>query len=91
MLTAAAGRISPNIREMALCRLSSWDGKGDLAGKRFVIGDAPVTFGRDEDNDIVIADRAVSRLPAEHRQEADGFVLTNRGGSNDTWMSSAAR
>jgi pSer/pThr/pTyr-binding forkhead associated (FHA) protein len=57
---------------------------GDLAGKRFPIGHAPVTFGRGEDNDIVIADPAVSRLHAELTQEADGFVLTDKGSSNGT-------
>ena len=34
----------------------------ELGGKRFPIGNAPVTFGRGEDNDIVIPDPAVSRL-----------------------------
>ena len=59
--------------------------QGDLAGKRFAIGDAPVTFGRGE-NDIVIADPSVSRLHAEIRQEADGFVIADRGSSNGTWV-----
>jgi Inner membrane component of T3SS, cytoplasmic domain len=57
---------------------------GNLAGQRFAVGDAPVTFGRGEDNDIVIADPAVSRVHAELRQEADGFVITDRGSSNGT-------
>lgn len=30
--------------------------EGDLAGVRFAIGEAPVTFGREEDNDVVITD-----------------------------------
>jgi hypothetical protein len=57
---------------------------GDLMGKRFPVGDAPVTFGRGEDNDIVIPDPAVSRVHAELRQEADGFVVTDRGSANGT-------
>jgi hypothetical protein len=57
---------------------------GDLMGKRFPIGDAPVTFGRGEDNDIVIPDPAVSRVHAELRQEADGFVVSDRGSANGT-------
>jgi hypothetical protein len=28
--------------------------QGDLVGTRFVIGGEPVTFGREEDNDVVI-------------------------------------
>jgi pSer/pThr/pTyr-binding forkhead associated (FHA) protein len=55
-----------------------------LAGQRFTIGDAPVTFGRGEDNDIVIPDPAVSRVHAELRQEADGFIITDRGSANGT-------
>jgi hypothetical protein len=57
---------------------------GDLAGKRFPIGDAPVTFGRGEDCDIVIPDPAVSRHHAELRQEADGFIVSDRGSANGT-------
>ena len=57
---------------------------GILSGVRFPVGDAPVTFGRGEDCDIVIADPAVSRHHAELRQEADGFVITDRGSSNGT-------
>jgi FHA domain len=63
--------------------------QGDLIGKRFEIGGAPVTFGRDEDNDVVVADLAVSRLHAEIRQEADGYVLADRGSSNGTWVNGA--
>ena len=58
--------------------------RGELAGKRFPIGDAPATFGRGEDCDVVIPDPAVSRLHAELRQEADGFVVSDRGSANGT-------
>jgi FHA domain len=64
--------------------------RGDLAGSRFAIGDAPVTFGRGEDNDIVISDPAVSRVHAEVRQEEDGYVIADRGSSNGTWINGAA-
>jgi hypothetical protein len=57
---------------------------GDLVGKRFPIGQTPVTFGRGEDNDIVIPDPSVSRLHAELRQEGDGFVVVDRGSANGT-------
>lgn len=57
---------------------------GDLAGQRFPVGDSPVTFGRGDDNDIVISDPAVSRVHAELRQEADGFVIADRGSANGT-------
>ncbi len=64
--------------------------RGDLAGKRFAVGGAPVTFGRDENNDVVIDDLSASRLHAELRQEADGYVLADRGSSNGTWVNGAA-
>lgn len=32
---------------------------GDLAGHRFPVGKVPVTFGRGDDNDIVLGDPAV--------------------------------
>lgn len=64
--------------------------QGDLAGRRFTVGNAPVTFGRGEDSDIVLSDRAASRHHAELRQEADGYVLTDRGSSNGTWVNGAA-
>jgi hypothetical protein len=64
--------------------------QGDLAGRRFTIGGAPVTFGRGEDNDIVLPDPAASRLHAELSQEADGYVLADRGSSNGTWVNGAA-
>ena len=63
---------------------------GVLAGRRFVIGGAPVTFGRGEDNDIVLDDPLVSRLHAELRQEADGYVIADRGSSNGTRVNGVA-
>jgi hypothetical protein len=62
---------------------------GDLAGKRFPIGHAPVRFGRGEDNEIVIPDPAVSRLHAELRLEGDAFVIADRGSSNGTKVNGA--
>jgi hypothetical protein len=60
--------------------------QGSLGGKSYAIGAAPVTFGRGEENDVVIADPAASRLHAELRQEADGYVISDRGSSNGTWV-----
>jgi len=62
---------------------------GDLTGKRFPVGDAPVTFGRGEDNDIVIPDAAVSRVHAELASDDDGFVIADRGSSNGTRVNGA--
>jgi hypothetical protein len=64
--------------------------EGDLADVRFAIGEAPVTFGREEDNDVVITDPLASRWHAELQQEADGYVLADRHSSNGTWVNGAA-
>jgi pSer/pThr/pTyr-binding forkhead associated (FHA) protein len=63
---------------------------GDLAGRQYTVGSAPVTFGREEDNDVVIADPSASRYHAELRQEADGYVIADRGSSNGTWVNNVA-
>ena len=64
--------------------------QGDLAGSRFAVGGEPITFGRDEDNDVAIADPSVSRRHAEIRQEADGYVLADKHSSNGTWVNGSA-
>ena len=63
--------------------------QGDLAGKRVAVGGAPVRFGREQENDVVVADPVVSRFHAEIRQEADGYILVDRGSSNGTQVNGA--
>ena len=46
--------------------------QGDLAGKRFALGTQPLTFGRGDENGVVLSNPAASRLHAEVRSEADG-------------------
>jgi hypothetical protein len=60
--------------------------QGALAGKRFTVGSQPVTFGRDNENDVVLANLLASRVHAELRHEAGGYVLSDRGSSNGTWV-----
>jgi hypothetical protein len=60
--------------------------EGALAGRRFVVGSVPLTFGRGEENDIVLPDPAVSRVHAELRQEGEDIVIADRGSSNGTWV-----
>ncbi len=59
---------------------------GGLAGRRFPVGGKPVTFGRGEENDIVLTTASASRHHAELRRVADAFVLQDRGSSNGTWV-----
>ncbi len=63
---------------------------GNQAGRRFTVGEGSVTFGRGDDNDIVLTDSSASRNHAEVRKEASGYVLYDRGSSNGTWVNGAA-
>ena len=60
--------------------------EGALAGKRFTVGSQPITFGRDDENDVVLTSLLASRVHAELRPEADGYVLRDRGSSNGSWV-----
>jgi hypothetical protein len=52
--------------------------EGPLTGQRFPISDTPITFGRRDDNSVVIVSGRASRFHAEVRREADGYVLHDR-------------
>lgn len=58
--------------------------EGPLSGQRFPISDAPITFGRRDDNSVVIASGSASRFHAEVLREADGYVLYDRESRNGT-------
>jgi hypothetical protein len=62
---------------------------GNQAGRRFIVTDEPVTFGRGDDNDIVLTDGSASRHHAEVRQEGAGYFLYDRGSSNGTLVNGA--
>ena len=64
--------------------------KGDLVGKRFAIGSRPITFGRDDENDVILTTSLASRIHAELRPEAGRYVLYDRGSSNGTWVNGAS-
>ncbi|WP_199546728.1 FHA domain-containing protein [Streptomyces sp. N35] len=57
---------------------------GSLAGERFGIGSAALTFGRRSGNSVVIESVSASRFHAEVRRENHGFVLYDRGSVNGT-------
>ena len=61
--------------------------QGSLKGKRFtLLGGEPMTFGRSDENVVVLHGGRASRLHAELRQDDDAFVLEDRGSSNGTWV-----
>ena len=60
--------------------------QGSLAGQRFALGGEPITFGRSDENDVVIPGDSASRVHAELRLEDGAFVLEDRGSRNGTWV-----
>ncbi|MGV9388119.1 FHA domain-containing protein [Streptomyces olivaceus] len=59
---------------------------GPFAGQSVVLGDAPLTFGRKSDNDIVIVSVSASRLHAEIVVEDGRYVLHDRDSRNGTYV-----
>lgn len=59
---------------------------GGLTGKRFAIGSQPLKFGRGDENDVVLTTPAASRVHAELRREAGGYVVYDRDSTNGTWV-----
>jgi FHA domain-containing protein len=57
---------------------------GELAGRCFVLGEAPLTMGRGSGNHVVLATRLASRNHAELRREGDGWTLYDGGSTNGT-------
>jgi FHA domain len=64
--------------------------EGGLAGQTFAAGSKPLTFGRGDENDIVLTTASASRLHAELRREPAGYVLYDRGSTNGTWVNGAS-
>jgi len=60
--------------------------QGALAGKRFKVGSESITFGRSDENDVVLTNLLTSRVHAELRHEDGGCLLHDRGSSNGTWV-----
>jgi hypothetical protein len=63
--------------------------EGAQAGRRFTIGSQPITFGRSEENAVVLTNLLASRFHAEVGPEADGYVLQDLGSVNGTWVNGA--
>jgi predicted component of type VI protein secretion system len=50
------------------------------------LGTRPFSVGRSGEADLVVGDLTVSRLHAQILRTADGFVLTDLGSTNGTWL-----
>ena len=58
--------------------------KGRRRASDLTLRSKPLTFGRDDQNDVVLPSVKASRVHAEVRLEADGYVLQDRGSRNGT-------
>lgn len=58
--------------------------QGPLAGRRFPLGDQPLTFGRSADNQVVIVSARASRHHAQMRLEGGVAVVYDLGSANGT-------
>ncbi|MFE7169774.1 FHA domain-containing protein [Streptomyces sp. NPDC057616] len=59
---------------------------GPFTGQSVVLGDAPLTFGRKSDNDVIIVSVSASRFHAEIVTENGAYVLHDRGSRNGTFV-----
>jgi DNA-binding response OmpR family regulator len=59
---------------------------GPAVGKRFFLEPEVLLIGRDEDNDVVIADRQVSRRHASITHKEDNYVLRDLDSKNGTFV-----
>lgn len=59
---------------------------GPFTGQSVVLGEAPLTFGRKSDNDVIIVSVSASRFHAEITAENGTYVLRDRGSRNGTYV-----
>jgi pSer/pThr/pTyr-binding forkhead associated (FHA) protein len=60
--------------------------RGPNAGSRFLLDTDVIKAGRHPDSDIFLDDVTVSRRHAEFRRTGDGFVVTDVGSLNGTYV-----
>lgn len=58
---------------------------GQLMGQRFLLNDG-VNIGVNQQNDIVLPDRLVSRRHARIERQGNGYVLVDLGSTNGTYV-----
>jgi hypothetical protein len=59
---------------------------GALQGQRWLLGESDFMIGRDDDVDMVIAERQVSRNHAIIRYDEDHYVIYDLGSKNGTYV-----
>jgi hypothetical protein len=59
---------------------------GTQAGDRFKLGDGPIRLGRHPDSEIMLDDITVSRRHASIERTPDGYVVTDAGSLNGTYV-----
>jgi hypothetical protein len=58
--------------------------RGEVAGRSYPMGAAPITIGRGAGNDVVLTTPLASRSHARVERSGDGWVLADCGSSNGT-------
>ena len=59
---------------------------GPAMGHRYALGDKPLMVGRGDDCDLRIPDHSVSRRHAKIEPSPDGYIVTDLGSTNGTFV-----
>jgi len=60
--------------------------EGVVAGSRFLLSAGKMTIGRDDDNDIAVSDKTISRRHAAFVREENGYELIDEQSANGVFV-----
>jgi len=60
--------------------------EGVVAGSRFLLSSTKMTIGRDDDNDIAVADKTISRRHAALIRDDSGYQLVDEQSANGVYV-----